>query len=184
MIGRYPRYRELWERFRGAGDSSGARREVFSAAGLHRSASALADRLVRRILPGGSGHRRADQERARIFASRTRHFVLAKRARTAGARCCLLMPQRCAAGRIEISTSPFYHPILPLVCDTNLGAVSSPGLAPAAEPFPPSRGCPRAIAARACDLHQQVFGVRPSRTCGRRRAACPKRSWPSRKAWA
>src|SRR5205807_1609632 len=32
-------------------------------------------------------------------------------------------------GLIEISTSPFYHPILPLVCDTQVGAVSSPGLA-------------------------------------------------------
>ena len=24
-------------------------------------------------------------------------------------------------GSVEISTSPFYHPILPLVCDTNVG---------------------------------------------------------------
>ena len=29
---------------------------------------------------------------------------------------------------IEISTSPFYHPILPLLCDTNAGGVSTPGL--------------------------------------------------------
>jgi alpha-amylase/alpha-mannosidase (GH57 family) len=31
-------------------------------------------------------------------------------------------------GGIEISTSPFYHPILPLLCDTHEGALSSPGL--------------------------------------------------------
>ena len=37
-------------------------------------------------------------------------------------------------GRIEISTSAFYHPILPLVCDTNMGAVSTPGL-----PLPQNR---------------------------------------------
>src|SRR6185503_8405796 len=27
---------------------------------------------------------------------------------------------RAAAGQIEISTSPFYHPILPLLCDTDV----------------------------------------------------------------
>src|SRR6202021_3794376 len=31
-------------------------------------------------------------------------------------------------GSIEISATPFYHPILPLVCDTDAGAVWSPGL--------------------------------------------------------
>ncbi|OGR82010.1 MAG: hypothetical protein A2902_02265 [Elusimicrobia bacterium RIFCSPLOWO2_01_FULL_64_13] len=30
------------------------------------------------------------------------------------------------AGRIEISTSPFYHPILPLLCDTDAMAMSAP----------------------------------------------------------
>src|SRR6185437_13392409 len=31
-------------------------------------------------------------------------------------------------GLIEISTSPYYHPILPLVCDTDTGAISHTGL--------------------------------------------------------
>jgi alpha-amylase/alpha-mannosidase (GH57 family) len=31
-----------------------------------------------------------------------------------------------AAGQVEISTTPFYHPILPLVCDSNIAAVSNP----------------------------------------------------------
>src|SRR5581483_6921080 len=29
-------------------------------------------------------------------------------------------------GQIEISTTPFYHPILPLLCDSNIAAVSHP----------------------------------------------------------
>ena len=33
-----------------------------------------------------------------------------------------------ARGQIEISTTPFYHPILPLVCDTNIAATSHPGI--------------------------------------------------------
>ncbi|MBI2687938.1 MAG: glycoside hydrolase [Acidobacteria bacterium] len=31
-----------------------------------------------------------------------------------------------AAGQIEISTTPFYHPILPLICDSNVAGVSNP----------------------------------------------------------
>jgi alpha-amylase/alpha-mannosidase (GH57 family) len=33
-----------------------------------------------------------------------------------------------ARGQIEISTSPFYHPILPLLCDSNIAGVSHPHL--------------------------------------------------------
>jgi alpha-amylase/alpha-mannosidase (GH57 family) len=35
-------------------------------------------------------------------------------------------------GQIEISTTPFYHPIVPLLCDSNIGAVSHPYI-----PLPP-----------------------------------------------
>jgi alpha-amylase/alpha-mannosidase (GH57 family) len=34
----------------------------------------------------------------------------------------------CARGQIEIATTPFYHPILPLICDSDIGAVSHPGV--------------------------------------------------------
>lgn len=33
-----------------------------------------------------------------------------------------------AKGQIEISTTPFYHPILPLVCDTEIASVAHPGV--------------------------------------------------------
>ena len=33
-----------------------------------------------------------------------------------------------ARGQIEISTTPFYHPILPLICDSNIAGVSHPGV--------------------------------------------------------
>ena len=63
-------------------------------------------------------------------------------------------------GGIEISTSPFYHPILPLVCDTNAGAVSTPGL-----PLPQNRfrhpEDAREQLLRGLDLHEKVFAVRP-----------------------
>ena len=31
-----------------------------------------------------------------------------------------------ARGQIEISTTPYYHPILPLLCDTDIARVSNP----------------------------------------------------------
>src|SRR5581483_11550918 len=63
-------------------------------------------------------------------------------------------------GLIEISTSPFYHPILPLLCDTDNGAISTPGL-----PLPQNRfhhpEDAREQLLRGLDLHERVFGIRP-----------------------
>src|SRR5262249_15510678 len=64
-----------------------------------------------------------------------------------------------ARGAIEISPSPFYHPILPLLCDTNIGAVASPGLPlPARFRHPEDAG---EQLRRGLELHEQVFGTRP-----------------------
>ena len=63
-------------------------------------------------------------------------------------------------GAIEISTSPFYHPILPLVCDTNVGEVSHHGLPLPAQWFHHPEDAREQIE-RGLTLHEQVFGVRP-----------------------
>ena len=63
-------------------------------------------------------------------------------------------------GQIEISTSPFYHPILPLLCDTNIGAVSAPGLSLPQNRFRHPEDAREQIQ-RGLDLHQEVFGIRP-----------------------
>ena len=64
-------------------------------------------------------------------------------------------------GGIELSTTPFYHPILPLICDTSNGRVSSPGL-----PLPKRRFLQTNDAfeqmQRAVEFHEQTFGKRPS----------------------
>src|SRR5208283_3267716 len=63
-------------------------------------------------------------------------------------------------GSVELSTTPYYHPILPLVCDTNAGGESTPGL-----PLPTRRFRRPDDAAlhvqRAIELHEKTFGVRP-----------------------
>lgn len=64
-------------------------------------------------------------------------------------------------GQIEISTTPYYHPILPLLCDTDIARVANPHT-----PLPyPSFRCPedaRAQLARACQAHKRVFGMAPA----------------------
>ncbi|HXY13791.1 MAG TPA: glycoside hydrolase family 57 protein [Terriglobales bacterium] len=157
-IGRYPRYRELWERFRGTGDSPERADRYFQPQDftdlqvLSQIAwfdeFFLAEPDIARLVEKGSGFSLDDQK-----------YVIARERELIGK----VLPAHAAAaqqGRIEISTSPFYHPILPVVCDTNQGAVSSPGL-----PLPQNRfrhpEDAREQLIRGLDLHQQVFGVRP-----------------------
>jgi len=63
-------------------------------------------------------------------------------------------------GQVELSTSPYYHPILPLLCDTRAHHEAHPG-APL-----PRRYCHPEDAGdqirRALDRHQAVFGRRPA----------------------
>jgi alpha-amylase/alpha-mannosidase (GH57 family) len=64
-------------------------------------------------------------------------------------------------GQIEISTTPFYHPILPLVCDTDIARVSNPHT-----PLPhPAFRYPedaREQLVRAQTYHEKIFGKPPS----------------------
>lgn len=64
-------------------------------------------------------------------------------------------------GQIEISTTPFYHPILPLVCDSDIARVANPGT-----PLP-RRAYRRPEDAReqlrrAREYHERVFGMKPT----------------------
>jgi alpha-amylase/alpha-mannosidase (GH57 family) len=64
-------------------------------------------------------------------------------------------------GQIELSTTPFYHPILPLVCDSDIARVANPGT-----PLP-RRAYRRPEDAReqlrrAREYHERTFGVRPA----------------------
>jgi alpha-amylase/alpha-mannosidase (GH57 family) len=158
MIGRYPRYRELWERFRSAGDSPKRADKYFQPRDFTdlQVLSQIAwfdeffleDPDIAALIQKGRGYSLDDQS-----------FVIA-RERELIAKVLPAHVQAAQRGGIEISTSPFYHPILPLLCDTNMGAVSTPGL-----PLPQNRfrhpEDAREQLQRGLDLHQQVFGIRP-----------------------
>jgi alpha-amylase/alpha-mannosidase (GH57 family) len=64
-------------------------------------------------------------------------------------------------GQIEISTTPFYHPILPLVCDTDIARVSNPHTP---LPHPPFRypEDAREQLVRARTYHEKIFGQLPA----------------------
>ena len=64
-------------------------------------------------------------------------------------------------GQIEVSTTPYYHPILPLLCDSDIARVANPHT-----PLPhPAFRYPtdaREHLKRARELHERVFGKPPA----------------------
>jgi len=64
-------------------------------------------------------------------------------------------------GQIEISTTPFYHPILPLLCDSQIARVANPYTPPLVPPFRFAEDAHEQLL-RARDYHQHVFGHAPA----------------------
>ena len=94
------------------------------------------------------------------FTERDKDMLKEKQLELLGA---VLPEYRIAAesGQIEISTTPYYHPILPLLCDTGIARVSNPHTP---VPQPPFR-CPedaREQLLRARAYHERVFGKPPA----------------------
>ncbi len=69
--------------------------------------------------------------------------------------------ERQERGQIELSTTPYYHPILPLLYDTNLAAISQPH-----DPLPSMRfSHPEDVVTqidRAVERHEYYFGRKPA----------------------
>jgi alpha-amylase/alpha-mannosidase (GH57 family) len=158
LIGRYPRYKELWERFREHGDHAERAERYFQPQDFTDlqvlsqiswfDEFFLEEKDIAALVTKGRNYSLDDQK-----------LVIARERELLGK----VLPAHAEAaqkGSIELSATPFYHPILPLICDTNAGAASSPGL-----PLPQSRfrhpEDAREQLTRALDLHEKVFGIRP-----------------------
>ncbi len=63
-------------------------------------------------------------------------------------------------GRIELTTTPFYHPILPLLCDTELAKMASPDIHLPSKRFVHPEDA-KAQIDRAMKFHEHLFGGRP-----------------------
>ncbi|MGC2111017.1 MAG: glycoside hydrolase family 57 protein [Candidatus Korobacteraceae bacterium] len=158
MIGRYPRYRELWERYRTTADRPEGAESYFVArdyADLQVLSQlawfdefSLVEPDIAELVLKGEDFNADDQQ---LVVTRQRE-ILAK-----------VLPAYANAaqrGSIELSATPYYHPILPLLCDTNAGAESSPGLSLPTRRFRRPEDATLQIQ-RALDSHESLFGVRP-----------------------
>jgi len=158
VIARYARYSELWDRFREHSSNPERAERNFHAQDFTdlQVLSQIAwfdeffleEKDIAALVAKGHHYSLDDQK-----------YVIARERELIGK----VLPAHTAAakkGSIEISATPFYHPILPLVCDTNAGAVSTPGL-----PLPQNRfrhpEDAREQLVKALDLHEKVFGIRP-----------------------
>src|ERR1700730_9332665 len=68
-------------------------------------------------------------------------------------------------GQIEISTTPYYHPILPLLCDTDIARVSNPQ-SPLPHPAFRHPEDAREQLLRSRQYHERVFGKPPAALLG------------------
>jgi alpha-amylase/alpha-mannosidase (GH57 family) len=158
LIARYPRYLELSERFKSLGNSPDQAHKYFDF-------QDYTDLQVLSQLAWFDEFFLQEPEIAALVR-KSRHYSLEDQSFVMECQRKFIqrvIPAHAEAAkqeRIEISTSPFYHPILPLICDTNAGAMSTAGL-----PLPLNRfrhpEDAREQMRRGLDLHEKVFGVRP-----------------------
>jgi alpha-amylase/alpha-mannosidase (GH57 family) len=126
MIYRYPRYGELFDAWR-AQKHSGVR--------ILFGAQEFRDLQMWSQLAWFDEEFQAEDPEVREWVTRGRGFTLADQRRMGEKQreiVAKVLPeyQKLAkAGQIEISTTPYYHPILPLVCDSNIASVAHPGVA-------------------------------------------------------
>ncbi len=64
-------------------------------------------------------------------------------------------------GRIELTTTPFYHPILPLLYDTDLAKVATPDIHLPSNRFAHPEDAKMQVD-RAIEYHEKLFGRRPA----------------------
>ena len=161
MIEPYPRYKELLEK-RGSdtgGLSARAQSSQFSADDIrdlqvwHKLVWLDADYLekddrVQRLIAKDRGFTEADKALLRHIEMELLRKVIPEYAEAA------------ARGQVELSTSPFYHPILPLLCDTDAYLRTHPHSRMPREPFRHPEDAAEQLA-RAVALHEQLFGRRP-----------------------
>jgi len=76
-------------------------------------------------------------------------------------------------GQIELTTSPYYHPILPLLIDTDTAQRASPGLPSPASAFRHPEDAVEQIR-RAVEAHQAHFGQAPRGLWPSEGAVCPE----------
>jgi alpha-amylase/alpha-mannosidase (GH57 family) len=158
MIDPFPRYRELLE-LRGSGDGARGPASRFSTDDLR-------DLQVWHKLVWIDAWYRAHDARVRGLVGKGRGFTEEDKAVLRAVELEILrkvIPEYAAAarrGQVELSTSPFYHPILPLLCDTDVHLRTHPHARVPRQRFRHPEDAAEQLA-RAVALHARLFGRPP-----------------------
>ena len=159
LISRYTRYKELYDRMQ-ANDSVPERAlpffqpkdladlQVLSQLAWFDEIFIVEDAEIRALAAKGQGYSHADQQ----VLERKQQQILPK----------VFAAYRSAAerGQVELSTSPFYHPILPLLCDTNVATQAHPWVRLPRRRFQHPEDA-RLQLERAIESHRRIFGSAP-----------------------
>jgi alpha-amylase/alpha-mannosidase (GH57 family) len=163
MIDPYPRYAELLER-RGA---AGRLAEADAGAAARRfTIEDLRDLQVWQKLAWIDPFYLDGDARVRLLVGKGRGFSEDDKAVLRAVELELLnaiIPAYRAAaarGQVELSTSPFYHPILPLLCDTDIYRRTHPQSRLPRHRFERPEDAAEQLA-RAVACHERLFGARP-----------------------
>jgi alpha-amylase/alpha-mannosidase (GH57 family) len=158
LLNRYPRFRELFARAQSTRGQEGAARlftlqdlldlQVLSQLAWFDEIYLANDPEVQALVKKARGYSESDKAVLRkkgieIFKVTLEEYAAASR-----------------RGQVEISTSPFYHPILPLLCDMNVANESHPGVKLPRRRFKHPEDA-RAQLRTAIELHERFFGSRP-----------------------
>jgi alpha-amylase/alpha-mannosidase (GH57 family) len=157
LLSRYPRFRELWDKSRTTDPATAARLlsaqdlldlQVLSQLAWFDEIYLAGHPQIKKLVAQERGYDEDDKSLLHLKEVEIFQKVLGEY-RSAQER-----------GQIEISTSPFFHPILPLLCDTNIAAESHPGIRLPRHHFQHPEDARDQLRA-ATKLHQQVFGSKP-----------------------
>ena len=157
LLNRYPRFRELWEKARKSGLAMAAKvftpqeildLQVLSQVAWFDEIFLAGDPEVVRLVKKERGYSESDKVIIRRKELELFNVTLAEYRKAA------------ERGQIEVSTSPFYHPILPLLCDTAIAQESHPGVKLPHHRFQHPEDV-RDQLRGAMALHERVFGRRP-----------------------
>ena len=157
LLRRYPRFRELFEKAESTGYPLAARLfpaqdlldlQVLSQLAWFDEMWLARDADLRRLAAKERGY--SEEDKSILRRKEVELFkVILEEYREASRR-----------GQIEVSTSPFYHPILPLLCDTNVGRESHPAIELPRRPFRHPEDARDQLRA-SVELHTRLFGQRP-----------------------
>lgn len=125
IIYRYPRYGELYEAWQAADRNPQRARRLFSA-------QSMRDLQVLSQIAWFDEEFQDHDEDVRQLVTKSRNYTLEDQALMGRKQleiCAKVIPiykHLAQKGQIEISMTPYYHPILPLLCDTQIADISHP----------------------------------------------------------